>query len=290
MHDASLPRMIAPVIRRGWEAILLELDGTLLTDEGVLRPKTVESLRALVERDVRVMVATGRSVGGARPILAELKLPEPAVVFNGGGLYCPQRDRLLEEHLLSDRAVARTLAFAESEGHYSVVQRFGAKFAGPPRSEDERTAAHWLEDLHVVEDGSLPRENLMRITLFSDTHTDSALLAQELDAAVDLPCYLTDFPLCALPYHRDSQLQVVDIQPPCRGKSEGLRYLLDVHGIEASRVVAVGDASNDVPMVSAAGLGVAMANSMQSLLDVADRVIGDNNSDAISELVDELFG
>ena len=59
--------------------------------------------------------------------------------------------------------------------------------------------------------------------------------------------------------------------------------------MDAQRVVAVGDATNDVPMFEAAGLGVAMANGMPEARAAADRVIGDNNSDALAELLDELF-
>jgi hydroxymethylpyrimidine pyrophosphatase-like HAD family hydrolase len=54
--------------------------------------------------------------------------------------------------------------------------------------------------------------------------------------------------------------------------------------------VAVGDADNDLPMLTAAGLSVAMRNSMPRVLGAAQRVIGHNNSDTIAELVEELFG
>ena len=100
---------------------------------------------------------------------------------------------------------------------------------------------------------------------------------------------MTDFPLNWLVQHRDSPLMVADVQPPCRGKAEGLRYLLETHGIPPERIVAVGDAGNDVPMIEAAGLGVAMRNGIGEARAAADRVIGGNNSDAIAELVEELF-
>ena len=83
---------------------------------------------------------------------------------------------------------------------------------------------------------------------------------------------------------------VVDLHAPCRGKAEALRVLEENYGIQASRVVAVGDAMNDVPMLEAAWLGVAMQRSSPDAAAAADRIIGDNNSGAIGELVDELFG
>ena len=72
-------------------------------------------------------------------------------------------------------------------------------------------------------------------------------------------------------------------------ESDGLRILAERYGIQAERVVAVGDATNDIPMLEAAGLGVAMGNAMEQTRAMADRVIGHNNSDAIAELMEELF-
>jgi hydroxymethylpyrimidine pyrophosphatase-like HAD family hydrolase len=81
----------------------------------------------------------------------------------------------------------------------------------------------------------------------------------------------------------------VDAHPPCKGKGEALRIVQERWGISPQEVVAVGDACNDLPMVLAAGLGVAMQNSMPELLEQADRVIGDNEGAAIAGLIEELF-
>ena len=51
----------------------------------------------------------------------------------------------------------------------------------------------------------------------------------------------------------------------------------------------MGDALNDLEMLRAAGLGVAMGNAHPGLLEHADRVIGANGTDAIAELVEELL-
>ena len=103
------------------------------------------------------------------------------------------------------------------------------------------------------------------------------------------PLHVTHFPLQALATHRGSPLLVADVQPPCRGKAEALRVLAERYGIPAAEVVAIGDADNDLSMLEAAGLAVAMENSMPRVLALAGRVIGNNNSDTIAELVEELF-
>ena len=54
---------------------------------------------------------------------------------------------------------------------------------------------------------------------------------------------------------------MLDVHPDCRGTSEALAWLEEQHGIPPERVVAVGDAANDLTMLSDAGFGVCMEES-----------------------------
>jgi len=276
-------------VSTAYQALLLDLDGTLITDEGGVRPRTLGALQDAHARGVRVMIATGRSELGVSPVLDELAMDTPAVVFNGAGLFCPVERRLLEERLLSARVIARCFEYAERSRLMPVIQVAGAKYAPHPRDAQEERALRGLEGLSYVPFGELPREYVIRVTFFSDRHADSDALAAEIEESIAQPLHLTHFPLNALAAHRESALYVVDVQPPCRGKGEALRVLEERYGIASERVVAVGDADNDLPMLERAGLSVAMRNSMPRVLARAQRVIGDNNSDAIAELVEELF-
>jgi hydroxymethylpyrimidine pyrophosphatase-like HAD family hydrolase len=222
-------------------------------------------------------------------VLEELELEDWAVVYNGAGVYCPRAERLVEERVLSSRAVARALDHARREDLLVVAMRAGRKFALPPRTPVEASAIRNMHGLEICEDGRLPDEYLIRLTLFS-LDPDHVAVEERARRAVGTPVYTTSFPLSMLASHRDSPMSVVDLQPPCRGKAEALRILEERYGIERQRVVAVGDAMNDVPMLQEAGLAVAMERSSPDALAAAHRVIGDNNTGTIGELVDELFG
>ena len=52
---------------------------------------------------------------------------------------------------------------------------------------------------------------------------------------------------------------------------------------------AVGDASNDLPMIRAAALGVAMANASQHVRNAADWIAPTNNDDGVAALIDRLL-
>lgn len=282
---SKLLRMTSPRAR----ALLLDLDGTLLDSTGVVRPRVKAALQELDKTDVHVMVVTGRSAISARPVIEELGLEGPAVVFNGAAIIDPRSSKWLEERVLSNRTIARALEFTERGRYQTVVMTAGEKFATRPRDAEEARTLVGLHGTVLVDPADLPRENVIRVTWFSREHVDSATFAAEFEHSFREPIYITHFPLSVLADHRASPVQVLDAHPPCRGKGEAVRFLVENYGIDPSEVVAVGDANNDLPMFEAAGIGVAMGSGMPDAIAGADRVIGGNDTDAIADLVAELF-
>ncbi len=272
-----------------YEALLLDVDGTIVDDEGRVPPRLVARLRALAEEGVRVMLATGRSETSVQPVIEQLALDGPCIVYNGAALYCPSSGRLLEERLLSNRTTARALAFGQERGYLTLVQRAGAKYASPPADDVQRRALEGLTALHVLDAWPLPADLVIRITLFSERHACSSELLREIESAIRDPFYGLHFPLGLLAKHRDSRMQVADVHPPCLGKGEALRVLEESFGIPPERVVAVGDATNDIPMFLRAGLGVAMADGMEEARRAADRVLPTTGPEGIIALIDEVF-
>jgi len=275
--------------RGGYAALLLDLDGTVVDPKGQIRESTRRSIGALSDSGVRVMITTGRSVTGTEKVIEELGLEGTAVVFNGAGIWCPKERRLLEEQILAERVVDPVMDYAERAGHLVCVMLADSKFAPLPRDEIEEQTISGLQDVTIVDRAELPREYLMRITVFSREHASSLPLFEEISSVLRGPAYMTHFPLNMLHAYRESTMQVVDVHPPCRGKAEALRWLKDVEGIDPLRVACVGDATNDLPMFAASGLAVAMGDGMQEARDAADRVIGASDTDAIAELIAELF-
>lgn len=278
------------MIERSFRAVLLDLDGTLVDAVERVHPRTRAALAAAAEAGVFVMIATGRSELATAPVLADLGLATPALVYNGAGLWCPVRGEFLEERVLSERTLARAVDYGLARGLMTVSMGAGRKFAVAPRNRVEELALRDMHGLEFVE----RREELLgkraiRVTLFSSQHADSGVFEAEVSRALDGPAYLTHFPLRVLPHHRESTLDVVDVHPPCRGKAEALRWLSEEQGIDPRQVVAVGDANNDVPMLVGAGLAVAIEDGMREALDVAQRRIAGPHTDALGALLEELF-
>lgn len=275
---------------RPFDAVLVDLDGTLLDESSELSARKRDALRELEARGVVCMVATGRSLIATLPILEQLQLLSPALVFNGAGIYCPQEERFLEEQPLSDRTLERALRYSEERELLTVVMRSREKFSVEPRDEIEASGIQHLSGVNFVGRDALAVEYAMRVTLFSREHEDSKQFHDEVESFLASPSYLTHFPLDHLPHHRSSPLLVVDVQPPCLGKAEAFRFLGERYGIDPARVIAFGDASNDIPMFERAGRSVAMEDGMHEAVACADVVIGDNDSEALAEYLEDVFG
>ncbi|MDZ4774648.1 MAG: HAD family hydrolase [Planctomycetota bacterium] len=274
---------------RDYDAILIDLDGTLLNEESAIHPRTIAACRASEASGVRVMIATGRSTISTRPVVLELGMKTPAVVFNGAGLWDPRSDKMLEERVLGPKTLARAIEFGRTRELLTVLMASQAKYANTPVTPLQVDALRGLQGLQIVPRDELRGDHIVRVTFYSETHADSIALSDDVRAAIDAPIYITHFPLSWLPMHRESRASCLDLHPPCRGKAEGVRILGERYGIPPERIVAVGDATNDIPMFEAAGLAVAMQGSMVEALAAADRVIGSNNSTALAELIEELF-
>ena len=80
-----------------------------------------------------------------------------------------------------------------------------------------------------------------------------------------------------------------DIIPLNMNKYIGLELLLTSLGVEMSNVVSFGDSGNDVEMIEKTGLGIAMGNAIPEVKNVADKIIGNNDSDAIEKTLLELM-
>jgi HAD superfamily hydrolase (TIGR01484 family) len=274
---------------RPYDALVLDLDGTLLDEQSSVHPENRAAIRAAVDRGVVVLVATGRSTISAHPVLEHLGLDTPAVVFNGAGLYDPRERKMLEERVLSNRTLARAIDLGRRRDWMTVLMGADSKLALEPRNELEASGLALMTGVRYVPRDRLSMEFVIRVTYFSREYPRSEAFGDEVERDIGQPIYLTHFPLSVLPSHRASPLQVVDVHPPCSGKAEALRVLAERYGIPASRVVAIGDATNDIPMLEAAGLSVAMEDGMPEAVAVAKRVIGGHDTTAIAELVEELF-
>jgi hydroxymethylpyrimidine pyrophosphatase-like HAD family hydrolase len=73
------------------------------------------------------------------------------------------------------------------------------------------------------------------------------------------------------------------------GKGNALLALAKKLSIEASDVIAIGDSENDLPMILAAGLGLAPENASQNVKSKADFVVCSNDENVMPFIIKKYF-
>lgn len=69
-------------------------------------------------------------------------------------------------------------------------------------------------------------------------------------------------------------------------KGNAVAWLANEYGIDRAQVLCLGDSTNDLSMLTYAGLGVAMGNAMPEVKDKADKIIGSCENDGWAEFIE----
>ena len=81
----------------------------------------------------------------------------------------------------------------------------------------------------------------------------------------------------------------LEVIPKVINKGQGIRDICSVLGMDTAEVISFGDAENDIPMLRAAGMGVAMGNAAEPVKQAADMVTLSNNEDGIAFALKQLL-
>ena len=80
-----------------------------------------------------------------------------------------------------------------------------------------------------------------------------------------------------------------ELLPEGASKDKSFIRMCDFMGISPGQCCAMGDFDNDMKMMEASGLSVAMANAPEYMRRAADYVTDTNNNDGVAKAIEKLF-
>ena len=258
--------------------LVSDVDGTLVRPDKSLSPAVLDAAAALRRHGIRLAVVSSRATIGLDVLIGPLRLDTPRAGFNGGVILGAD-DRVLEEHVIPERACRDTVARLEAGGLDVWVfadGRWLLKNQHLPYIEHERRSLN--ADYEAVEDFA---PFLARTHKLMGSSTDFALVA--LAEAT-----LAEAVGTGVAVHR-SQLFHVDITHRDANKGSAALAIARRLGIDRSEMACIGDMSNDIPMLDAAGLAIAMGNAPAVVREHAHEVVASNEADGWAEAVQRLI-
>lgn len=262
-----------------YRMVFIDLDGTTLTTDKRVTPRTQQLLEHLDCHGIPVVINTGRSIYATRHVMKHVQLQSPVVTLNGTVIYqhqlgkiesykhlpeelldeliqlirkCPEIDNYLCEGL-DDYYVLQNdpdlvQSFAEIRPKQPIVVQSQQRFAEPITNILVRTREKKEEIYHWLVENTKGKFNFV----YSPWHW----------------------------------LEGVN---PKVNKGTAMSELAFAYGIDLSEVIAIGDEWNDLEMLEMAGLGVAMGNGSEEAKERADLIAPTNDQEGVATILEEIF-
>ena len=275
--------------------IATDMDGTLLGSDLLISQKNLEAIKTAQEKGVEVVIATGRSLNGAKYPLENANLQLPMIVMNGAQIYDLEEKLLFSVPIPKDKAkkvieILRTrdlyFEFYSSEGQISAgmeqVMKMYSSYKESQLPADiemlfenmknrfETLKIKFLDNFEEVFDR--PEVEIYKFIVFS-------LYPEELKRAGDEIAALSDVVVSS------SHFNNIEVNHVQAQKGFALERFLQERGYSLEETMAIGDSYNDLSMLKKAGFSVAMGNAAEDIKNAADFVTDRHDQDGFAKAV-----
>lgn len=261
--------------------ITIDIDDTLVNTAKQVTPRVKAALQEATAQGVKVVLTTGRPLPGVQEYLDELGLnhqdDQYAITYNGGVVQKTNGEELGGKELAySDYLRLREVA--DELGAYLQVETIDAAYTSAKEINYWASRENFLIKMPLIikpVDEMDPNDHYVKFMFIGD-EADIDSWRDALPADVKEAYYIVKSTPQHLEFmHKDAT------------KGSGLLTLAAKLGIDRSETMALGDQQNDVTMIEAAGLGVAMGNAVPEVKAVADVETTTQNADGVGVAVEK---
>lgn len=259
--------------------IATDVDGTLLSSQGVVPEDNVRAIVAAQKKGIIVAIASGRFPENVAVLLRDYGLSCPIIGTNGAQT-TDERLHTLSAHYMAPTAamaVYETLTAAQADyfifGKSCVCTARQGNAHHSELSQGEAMGGLGIRYYHGPEAAlSCCRGPVYKFFVCDNVPLDPIRAALRLIPDIELT---------------QSGEQNIEVMPRGVHKGRGVEDLAAHLGVPLSQVMTLGDQENDIPMLRIAGFGVAMGNASPSTKMAARLETADNNACGFARAVEK---
>jgi Cof subfamily protein (haloacid dehalogenase superfamily) len=270
-----------------YRLLALNIDGTILQSNGKIHKSTKEALEYVGQKGIIVTLVTSRSFPSAKKVARALKIKTPIITHQGSYIASLQ-DKPVYVKRLNEEITYDIVSFLEVlpcqirlvHEQFSLANKFKINnnlmartvfTSGDPVLYSQQFVSSLTDHLHG-QPVTPPK-----IEVYFEEKKDLQ------DTKIALGKMFTEIEMIELDPLR------LDIVPLGGSKLGGLSYLGSQLGIGLHEMVVIGNGMDDIPIIEAAGLGVAMGSAEYPVKRAADWITRSENEQGVAYMVKEHF-
>jgi len=263
-----------------YKLVVIDIDGTLLIRADEISIENKAALAELKKRGVAVSLCSGRAIQAARSVINQLDIDGYHIFFDGALVTDPAGRDHVYIKTIEDGIVRRAVQFAHENG--VIMDLFTATGYYAERES-------WVTDIRrdyfkiiptLIDFSRLPAgEKVVKGTLVVRSAAEKAGADKFRQTfAKELHLSLTKTPAYA-------DVDFINVIAAGVSKRTALDALTKRMNVPLEQVMAIGDGPNDVPILSAVGMGVAMGNASPDVKAIARYVTEDVDHNGVAEAI-----
>ncbi len=252
-----------------------DIDGTLLMPSKKISEKNIEAVHKMLAVGVKVVIATGRMHSAALPVAAQLGVAVPIISYNGALIKSSAGEILHEQYMDADKVLALINFFEERGWH---LQSYSGDVLYVPKKDDGVKFYETMLSVTAVEVGwDGLREHTKDVPKLLSVSPTPEETNERLSAAEKVFGGQVEITRSAPRFCEFMSLGV--------SKASAIKILADKFNIANEEILAIGDSDNDLPMIKAAGCGVAMGNAVAAVKAACPRITDTCENDGFAKAV-----
>jgi len=268
-----------------YKMFICDLDGTLLNNDHKISEENVKAIRALEEKGIKFIVATGRTKYMLEDYLETIDYKRP-IIWSNGAAISDMDGNILQAKEITIKDSKKIIELAQQYHMDYVVYTLDGMVGTGQKGRIKR-----LEDYNksVKKEYRIPltfdkmlSSNLhkYRIIKFSFSSENPKAL-QEFQQVVSLNLNTLSGVF--------SHSTLLDVTRKDATKGEATLYLAKHYDINPKEMVAIGDQQNDISMLQVAGLALTLENAVDAVKEIAAHITKDNHSSGVAYAIERYI-
>lgn len=239
--------------------VATDIDGTILIPEGEFTQGVKKCIKELCEKGIKVVLVTGRMHAAASLIAKDLGLETPVVSYQGGLI--KNNGETLYQRCLTKVQTEKILAWAKEEKIHINLYNDDILFSEKVCPEITR----YCNNLHT-------KYTIKPFCEIEKTRINK-LLAIDYENPERINRYEKELPqIFPELYIVKSTPYFLEFSNPEGSKYCAVKYLQSLWGLKDEEILTIGDQNNDIALLKAGGVKVAMGNATEELKEIADYI------------------